>query len=191
MMNILPDFKIVPKEKIADNFLKRRITTFRQAIDYIQNLEYGRNSNKDDLNTVFTDNKGTSSTKHAVLKQLCIEHEMDEVKLFVGIFKMTAVNTPMVGERLMNNKLSHIPEAHTYLKYKGHYYDFTTKTSSPNDFVKDLLFEVEIQPTEINRNKIQLHQDYLREWLDENTEIGLSFDEIWSIREQCIMDLSK
>src|SRR5690606_4355719 len=188
MMNILPDFKIVPKEKIADNFLKRRITTFRQAIDYIQNLEYGRNSNKDDLNVVFADNKGTCSTKHAVLKQLCIEHELDEVKLFVGIFKMSALNTPKVSERLMNNALSYIPEAHTYLKYRGYYFDFTTKTSSPNDFVDDLLFEAEIQPIQINRDKIQLHQNFLNKWLEDNTSIKLSLDEIWSIREQCIMD---
>lgn len=190
-MNVLPDFKIEQKGKIADDFLKSHITTFHKAVVYIQNLEYGRNSNKDDLNTVFTDNKGTCSTKHAVLKQLCIEHGMDQVKLFVGIFKMNAVNTPMVGERLRSNHLSYIPEAHTYLKYKGHYYDFTTKTSSPNDFVDDLLFETEIQPSQINSDKIQLHQDYLRKWLNENTVIGLSLDEIWHIREQCILDLSR
>ena len=190
-MSLLPDFKIEPKGNIADVFLKHHITSFHQAIDYVQNLEYGRNSNKDDLATIFTDKKATCSTKHALLKQLCISHEVHEVKLFVGIFKMSAVNTPLVGETLLSNQLSYIPEAHTYLKYMGHYYDFTTKNSSSNDFVDDLLFEAEIQPNEINRDKIQLHQDYLAKWLDNNTSVKLSLDEIWSIREQCIINLSR
>lgn len=68
-MNLHPDFKIEPKGKISDDFLKRRITNFHQAINYIQNLDHGRNSNKDDLSTIFIDNKGTCSTKHAVLKR--------------------------------------------------------------------------------------------------------------------------
>ncbi|WDF66802.1 hypothetical protein PQ465_10850 [Sphingobacterium oryzagri] len=189
-MNRLPDFKIEPKGEIAACFLARGMPTFHQAIHYIRHLPYGRNSDKDDLRTIFTDNKGTCSTKHAVLKQLCIEHQVDDVALFIGIFKMNAQNTPAISQTLSDSGLPYLPEAHTYLKYGKHYFDFTTVTSSPADFMDFLLFEIAIQPNEINRDKIKLHQAYLTKWLAETQEISLSLEEVWCVRELCIQDLS-
>ncbi|WP_293917554.1 MULTISPECIES: hypothetical protein [unclassified Sphingobacterium] len=87
--------------------------------------------------------------------------------------------------------IEYIPEAHTYLKYEDHYFDFTKRNSSPGDFVNDLLFETEIQPTEINQHKIQIHKSFLRNWLNENKDVNYSLDELWQIREQCIHALSE
>ena len=190
-MASLPDFEIRSNGNISKEFLKRDIISFHQAAVYIQNLAYGRNSNKDDLTTLFTDNKGTCSTKHAVLKQLAIENEINDINLMLGIFRMNALNTPRVGNTLSENYLYYIPEAHTYLKYEDNYFDFTKRTSSPGSFINDLLFETEIQPSEINRHKIRIHRAFLVHWLTENNNISYSLDEIWEIRERCIQVLSE
>lgn len=190
-MNNLPNFNIKPKGEISQEFLKRNILKFHHATEFIQNLNYGRNSDKDDLKTVFIDNKGTCSTKHAILKQLANENDFDSIKLTLGIFKMSAGNTPKVGNTLSDNNLIYIPEAHNYLKYKNEIFDFTKQNSSSNDFVSDLLFETEIQPNEINQSKIQIHKAFLINWLNENNDINYSLEELWKIREQCIQDLSE
>lgn len=190
-MNKLPNFDIRPNGEISNEFLKRNVLTFLQATEYIQNLNYGRNSNKDDLKTIFTDDKGTCSTKHAVLKQLANENDFDTIKLTLGIFKMSADNTPKVGNTLSKNNLKYIPEAHNYLKYENEVFDFTKQNSSSADFINDLLFETEIQPNEINQSKIQIHKNFLINWLHKNNNINYTLDELWKIREQCIQDLSE
>lgn len=189
-MNKLPNFDIEPIGEISKEFLKRNILTFHQATKYIQNLSYGRNPNKDDLKTIFTDNKGTCSTKHAVLKQLANENGFDGIKLTLGIFKMSEENTPKVGNTLSKKHLKYIPEAHNYLKYENDFFDFTNRNSLPVNFMNDLLFETEIQPNEINQPKTQIHKNFLINWLNENNDINYSLDELWEIREQCIQDLS-
>lgn len=188
-MRTIPNFKIYSEDKISQEFLKRGILTFKDASEFIQNLRYGRNANKDNLTTLFIDNCGTCSTKHAALKQLALENGIDYIKLMLGIFKMNGLNTPKIKETLLKNNLSYIPEAHTYLKYDSNYFDFTRKNSSPNNFLGYLLYEVEIKSDEINLGKIKLHQAFLKDWLNGNSLIKHSFDDIWRIREQCIMDL--
>lgn len=190
-MNRLKQFDIAHSGAIAEEFLKRGIHTFDEACLFVQNLPYHRNTDKDNPKTVFIDNCGTCSTKHALLKQLCIEHNEHDIKLVLGIFKMNGTNTPAIYKTITTYNLEYIPEAHTYLTYQGHYFDFTKVSSAPADFSDDLIFETEILPDQINHYKIHLHQDFLRKWLHDNTTVSYSFDEIWSIREQCIANLSK
>lgn len=189
-MKELPDFKIEFNGEISELFLSRNIQTFQEAAEFIQNLNYGRNSNKDDLKTLFSDNKGTCSTKHAVLKQLASENNFNEVKLFLGIFKMNKKNSPKVAKTLTKNGLNYIPEAHNYLKFNNIILDFTKPNSSAKDFVKDLIFETEIKINEINKPKIEKHKLFLQNWLKENPKVNLTLEEIWKIREDCIQDLS-
>ena len=189
-MKKLPDFKIQSNGEISSAFLDREIHTFHKATEFIEHLTYGRNSNKDDLKTLFTDNKGTCSTKHAVLKRLTDEHNFTDIKLMLGIFKMNAENLPVVVHTLSGHHLKYLPEAHNYLKYKGQIFDFTKPHFLPQDFAKDILYEVEIKPNEINQHKINIHKQFIKTWLQENKQINFSLEEIWKIREQCIEDLS-
>ena len=189
-MNIIKDFSINSVGGVSKEFLNRGIKTFNEACFFLQNLPYRRNTDKENIKIIFIDKCGTCSTKHALLKQLCIEHHIDNIGLFIGIFEMNGTNTPQVANTLTKHNLKYIPEAHTYLKYQDQYFDFTKKGSSPTDFLAYLKFEKEILPTQINHYKLQLHRDYLRQWLDENISVNLSLEEIWNIREQCISELS-
>ncbi len=187
----LLDFKIESSDEISAQFLKREIFSFRDAARFIQNLDYGRNSDKNNLKAVFTENKGTCSSKHALLKSLAVENGFYGIQLTIGIFRMNGTNTPKIKDRLLKYDIDFIPEAHTYLKYRGQYFDYTRTGSSAEDFLDDLLFEVEIQPNEIGEQKIEIHQTFLNNWVDKNSELKYSAKEIWDIREECIADLSK
>jgi hypothetical protein len=186
----LPNFEIESTSKISQEFLHRNISTFQAAAVFMQNLKYGRNANKDDLSTLFADNCGTCSTKHAVLKQLADENGFTGIRLMLGIFKMSTANTPKVGRTLAGYNLAYIPEAHNYLRYQDQILDFTRPGSKPSDFINDLLHEIEIHPADISHRKVELHKAYLKNWLAESAGINLSLEEIWDIREQCIQSLS-
>ena len=189
-MNELPNFKIQQNGEISTEFLKRNIHTFSEATEFINNLNYGRNENKNDLKTIFKDNCGTCSTKHSILKKLAEENNESEIKLILGIFKMNANNTSEIKETLKKNNLEYIPEAHNYLKYLNEIFDFTKIGSKPSDFENDLLEEIEILPNQITTFKVEYHKKYLQNWLNENNNIELNLNELWKIREECIQNLT-
>ena len=185
-----PDFEIKSKGQISKEFVDRNILTFNQASIFVRQLAYGRNADKNNLDSVFTDNCGTCSTKHALLKKLADENNFEKVKLIVGLFKMNKNNTPEISETLNKNLLEFIPEAHCYLKFEDHIIDLTKINSKPTDFSDDLIEEIEISPEQITDYKVNYHKNYLVTWLDKNEQINLSLNDIWKIREQCIQDLT-
>mgnify|MGYP003389956927 FL=1 len=185
-----PDFEIKSKGPISEEFIDRNIATFKNATLFVRKLPYRRNTNKNDLTTLFADNCGTCSTKHALLKKLADENKFDEVKLIIGLFRMNKTNTPKISTTLKQYNLEYIPEAHCYLKYKGLILDLTTLNSKPSDFLNDLIEEIEILPHQITDYKINYHKNHLTSWLDTNKQLNYTLNEIWKIREQCIQDLA-
>lgn len=185
-----PDFDIKSMGQISKEFTDRNIVTFKQASLFIRQLAYGRNADKNNLATVFTDNCGTCSTKHALLKRLADENEFEKVKLIVGLFKMNKKNTPQVSSTLQKYNLEYIPEAHCYLKFEDKIIDLTKLNSKPTDFLDELIEEIEILPEQITDYKVNYHKNYLASWLDKNKQINLSLNELWEIREECIQKLS-
>lgn len=184
------NFKINSNQEISQLFKQNHCFDFNSASEFVRNLPYRRNLNKDNLATVFTDHCGTCSTKHALLKKLAKENQQSDFKLLLGIFRMNGKNTPKIKSVFHNYNLEYIPEAHNYLKFKNQILDFTKKNSSENDFINDLLEEIEIEPLQINSFKIEFHKNYLKNWLDENSQIPYSLEELWKIREECIKALS-
>ena len=184
------NFNITSDREISQLFRQNQCFDFVSASEFVRNLPYQRNLNKDNLATVFTDNCGTCSTKHALLKKLAKENNQPDFKLILGIFRMNGEDTPKIKSVLHTQNLEYIPEAHNYLKFKNQILDFTKKNSSENDFINDLLEEIEIEPHQINQFKIEFHRNYLKNWLAENPQIPYSLEELWKIREECIKALS-
>lgn len=182
------NFDIKDKGSISRLFLAHRITDFKTACSFIAGLPYKRNTNKDDLTTVFTENGGTCSTKHAVLQKLCMENEYEQVKLVLGIFKMDGIYAPSIVPVLQAYGLSYIPEAHNYLLVEGTYLDFTKPGADYTDFKEKLLQEALIDYTQITTYKVQQHKHFLAAWL-QTTQLSYSLDELWQIREKCIAAL--
>lgn len=184
-----PDFPITSDQKISSLFRERGLHDFVAAADFICRLPYKRNENKYDVTTVFEEQCGTCSTKHALLKLLAMENEMPGVQLMLGIFKMKADAMPKIRATLEQYGLEYIPEAHNYLRIDGAIADYTWVTRL--EFSKDLLAEEEIKPDQITDYKVAWHRNFLMNWLQANTAIPYNPEELWAIREQCIRDLAR
>lgn len=176
---------------ISAQFLKIGISDFTSAAEYIKMLPYKRNSDKENELCIFADLGGTCSTKHALLKNLAIENNCGKLKLMLGIFRMNEYNTPKIYEVLQKYGLKEMPEGHNYLKYQNVIFDFTRRNSSAKDFLPYLVEEIEIQPFQITEFKIKFHQNFLKNYLQENQSIPYRLDDYWQIREECIRALQQ
>ncbi len=67
----LPQFVLKSQGIVSKAFLEQDIYDFHSAAMYIARIPYGRNSSRDNYELVLTERVGTSSTKHALLRQLC------------------------------------------------------------------------------------------------------------------------
>jgi hypothetical protein len=141
--------------------------------------------------SVFIDNGGTCSTKHALLKRFAEENNRVEIKLMLGIFNMNSNNTPQISDILKHYNLQEIPEAHNYLKINEVILDCTRKNSKSEDFINDLIEEIEIQPNQITDFKVEFHKNFLITYLKQHSEIPFNIEEFWEIREECISALQK
>jgi hypothetical protein len=177
---------------ITSAFLRLGNQTFRSAGQYTQALPYGRNSHPGDPLIVLTEKRGTCSTKHALLRRLAIEQNLDIV-LVLGIYEMSEQNTPGVGAVLAKYGLAILPEAHCYLRMAGNRIDVTGAAyRGLAEPIADFLHEEDIDPTQITNYKTDLHKQYLSRWIADNGGLGgRSLADIWKIREECIASLSK
>lgn len=171
-------------------FLKdKNIKSIYDLLDFVNRLPYGRNSFRNNIDLVLIENKGTCSSKHALIKKHEDFYSNSDIKLILCIFKMNGINIPKIKEILNKFKLEYIPEAHTYLKINLIDYDITFPNSSKL-LVKDyILFEKEISYEYVINDKVHFHKNYLKDWIKSNN-INFSFEEIWEIREECIAELS-
>lgn len=176
--------------KISVLFLQHNITDFEKASEFVKQIPYGRNDNKKDVSTVFTDHRGTCSTKHALLKELCIENSEPEFKLMLCLFKMNSRNTPSITSLLAEHKLDYIPEAHNYLKVGTKTIDCTFPKTTLNLYEDEILYEMEISPDQITDFKVNYHKAYLQKWLKEQRSLSISFEQLWEVREACIASFS-
>jgi hypothetical protein len=163
---------------------------FETLIEKVKNIPYGRNANRYDFSLVLSENKGTCSSKHAFLKDFADNNGIENVKLFIGIFKMNEANTPKLGNLLSNNNIEYIPEAHCYLKINQVPVDITTVDSFYDKIKQDIIEEIEITPNQVCDFKVEYHKAFLKKWINETNQNNI-FEEIWDIREQCILKLSE
>ncbi len=189
--SVLPHAILTNAGEVSLAFLDRGIADFQAAGQYLYQLPYGRNSNRADYRLVLKENRGTCSTKHALLAELAREQCLP-VLLTIGIYAMHERNAPGVGKVLDRYHLPFIPEAHCYLTYRGVRIDVTRSGVEPTEPIDAFLHEESILPEQIGDYKVHLHQQFLREWAACSTVArGRCFEEIWKIREECIAALAQ
>ncbi|RPI78820.1 MAG: hypothetical protein EHM45_05140 [Desulfobacteraceae bacterium] len=181
---MLPNKKIENKGIISSEFVKLSLTDFLSACQYVQELPYGRTSKPKDFLLVLKEQHGTCSSKHALLAALAEELGLP-LSLTLGIYRMTAANTPGVGPILAKHRMEFIPEAHCYLTYQNERFDFTKKLKPGQEPITEFLTEEIIIPVQIGAYKTEFHKAFLRDYYGPER-----LDEIWAIREECIKTLS-
>jgi hypothetical protein len=185
---VLPEARLDAVGPDSEAFLRAGCESYRTAARYLHELPYGRNADRADFRSVLSEKRGTCSTKHALLAAVAREQGLP-VSLTVGIYDMSEANTPGVGRVLSAHGLESLPEAHCYLRYAGHRVDVTRSGVVPQEAIRHFHDEWTIEPFQIGAHKVALHQRYLRAWLREHGELPLSFDELWRVREECILAL--
>jgi len=187
---VLPQHPLQPCRRIGAQFLARGYRDFRAAARYVGLLPYGRNSNRSDFRLVLPEQRGTCSTKHALLATLAGELRLP-LQLRLGIYEMSEENTPGVGPILDAHELACIPEAHCYLIYNGRRIDVTRSSVTPAAPVAHFLHEERISPEQIGAYKTDVHRRFIREWAATGAGLPLSWHELWKVREQCIAALDE
>lgn len=185
------DFEITSNEIYSTAFSERGIHIFSDACKFIRELPYGRNANRSDFLLVLSEEKGTCSSKHALLASLALENGMEGVELIVGIFMMSPETNPSLEEFFRDKSYPSIPEAHCYLGYKGERFDFTALDFDKEKIAPKIVREQRIDPNQVSDWKIMIHKHYLQGWLNRNPAIELSLEEIWKDREEAISLLSQ
>ena len=151
----LPEFDLGSDTELSGVFRSLALTSYRAAAGHVWRLPYGRNSYRGNYALVLKEGCGTCSTKHALLAALAREHDQP-VELRLGIYEMDALNTPGVGEVLLRNRISSIPEAHCYLAYRDIRIDLTRSDATTS--IGPLLHEETIEPEGIGDHKLDLHR---------------------------------
>jgi hypothetical protein len=161
---------------------------WQETLNFVKQIPYGRNANREDFSLVISENKGTCSSKHAYLKDFASKNNIPNIQLIIGIYKMNETNTN-IGKILSDNTIDYIPEAHCYLKIDGKTVDVTSKDADFEKIKADLLEEIEIEPYQVADFKVNYHQKFIKNWINESNS-AFSFEKIWEIREKCIQKLS-
>lgn len=156
---------------VTQAFYEKGIENFDQALKWVHRLPYGRNSNRSHYHLIFSELRGTCSTKHAALAALALENAFP-IQLKMAICK---IEVPWLS--------CYFPEAHCYLQYQNQTIDVTFPLDPPT--LKYELLEVRtITPDDIAERKNAIHQDYLRKWVEGR---GFTFEEVWQKREAWII----
>lgn len=182
--------KLTSKDELTNLIKDKGIKTWEEAIEFVRCLPYGRNSNRTDFKLVISEQKGSCSSKHAMLKKLADINDIPNIKLILGMYRMNETNTPKIGNVLTENNLEFIPEAHCYLNIDRKSIDITTSKSNFNKLEHYIIEELEIQPEQVADFKVNYHKEFIKNWIKE-TKPELEFSQLWNIREKCIENLTQ
>ena len=177
-------------DDLTYDIVESGIVDWKDLVRTVRQFHYGRNSNREDFTLVWSERKGTCSSKHAFLKLVAELNGFDTVQLFIGIYKMNAQNTLGIKELLRSESIDSIPEAHCYLKVDGIVLDATNLKSDFENYRSDILEEILIEKEVVVSEKIDLHKNFIRNWIV-TEQLDQSFDDIWRLREKCISELEK
>lgn len=184
----LPKVKLNPALEVSNLFAEVGIASFQEAVSYIHQLPYGRNSDRANFKSVLKDDKGTCSTKHALIKALADELGIS-ISLVLGMFLTTSDFDIRIKPILDKYNLPGIPEAHSFLQHNNCYFDITFPGEMVFPKENDIIEKWFITPEQIRQFKLQKHSDFINRWICEN-QLPYSEKQIWDIRESWIKFIS-
>lgn len=182
--------ELVSHDPLTLDIIESGCVTWEDLVRSVRNFKYGRGEDRGDFESVWYRRMGTCSTKHGFLYHVAKLNQFEDVELIVGIYLMTASNTPKVASVLEQYQLEGIPEAHCYLKVKGEYLDATSNSSSYEGIADDVMLERAIALEFLVDAKMEHHKNFIESWrLLVSSDYSL--EELWKMREECIAKLSE
>ncbi len=190
--NKIPNAEIKDKGEISKKFLELGITSFREACEYVHNIEYGYNSNYDDKMIFFKERKGTCTTKHAVITGLAEELNIPLYK-YVGVYKFTEEISTGANKILEKYKLPYVPIVHCFLMYKDYRFDLTEgNCNGKNTTIEEFIHEEKVNPFISRKDEYLLFKRVLKEKILPSKEMdGINERSLLKAREESIILIKK
>ena len=161
--NNLPDAEIKSVGEISRTFLERDIKSFKEACEYVQEIDYGYNTNYDDKMIFFKENMGTCTSKHAVIAGLAEELDIPLYK-YVGIYKFTEDVSTGANEILEKYEVPYVPMVHCFLVYKDLRFDLTEENcNGKNTTLENFIHEEKVDPFITRKVEYLLFKRVLKE----------------------------
>jgi len=178
------------KDQLTQLAISKGMIDWNTLLQGVQNIPFGRNRSRADFSLVLKENRGTCSTKHALIKEIADLNKIEHVELMLAIYKMNDQNTPGIKLKNITSAVDYIPEAHCYLRVRNDRLDITTSTASFDRIASCIILESVITPKQVGQYKIDFHKQFIQDWIIQK-KITLSFNQVWQFREQCIQNISK
>lgn len=184
LAHLLIDGQLGPLSNECANY---GIFSLQSLLEWVEQLPYGRNSHHNH-SLVLAEEKGTCSTKNALIKAVAHEQGWHNVHLFIGFFLMDAEFDSRLKPILQKNELAFIPEAHCFLEINEQFVDVSGLNEKRKKIDFKFLKTIEINADQINSFKQDLHKKFIKKYA---TQLAVDLNQIWTIRETCIEAFSK
>jgi hypothetical protein len=191
-LTVFPNKHLSNAGIISAKFLSLGIKSFIQACQYVQEIPYGYNSNRDDLMILFKENKGTCTTKHAVIATLAKELNLS-IEKSIGIYAMTEEMVTGTDEILKKFHLPYVPMIHCFLVCGEYRVDLSEgNNNGKNRPIEDFLYTQRVEPNISEKAEYLLYRKTLKNLILNRKEMkGVEITQILRAREQSLQLLKK
>jgi hypothetical protein len=180
-----PDSPIQGGGQVSRVFMALGITTFHEACRQVHQMPYGYNSDRDDLMILFKEQKGTCTTKHAVIATLARELDLPIVKR-VGIYAMTEALVTGAKAILETYRLPYVPMLHCFLAHDKVRVDLTEgNRNGKNGPIDEFFFTEQVVPKVSEKEEYLIYRKALGETILKRKELeGAEIRQILQAREE-------
>jgi hypothetical protein len=183
--NVFPNASIIKKGIISEKFLNLGIDKLWNACQYVHDMPYGYNSNKDDILILLKEGYGSCTTKHAVIATLADE-------LGIPIYKSTGIYAMseeiVTGTKLILDKykLPYLPMIHCFLIYENYRVDLTEgNNNGKNHSIEEFLFTKKVIPNISEKDEYLIYREALKETILKREEmINKEMNQVLQARQE-------
>jgi hypothetical protein len=191
-LTVFPDKALSKAGIVSAKFLSLGINSFIAACRYVHELPYGYNSNRDDLMILFKENKGTCTTKHAVIATLAVELNL-AIEKYVGIYAMTEEIVTGTEKILKKYNLPYVPMVHCFLVYGEYRVDLSEgNNNGKSRSIEEFLYTQRVEPNISAKAEYLLYRKALIDFILKRKEMeGVEITQILHAREEGLQLLEK
>lgn len=182
---VFPDKPIRGEAPMARTFRGLGIDHFLGACRYVHQLPYGYNSDRDDLMILFKENRGSCTTKHAVIATLAAELSL-AIHKKIGIYALTEAVVDGTDRILEKYHLPYVPMVHCFLAYGEHLVDLSEgNRNGKKRPVDEFLFIADVPAAITARDEYRLYRKALTDHILPRAELeGVALKTILQAREE-------
>jgi hypothetical protein len=184
-LTVFPDKPISQVGVVSAEFLNLGIKSFIDACRHVHEMPYGYNTDRDDLMILFRENKGTCTTKHAVIATLAMELNLP-IEKNVGIYAMTEEIVTGTNEILAKYNLPYVPMIHCFLLFGEYKVDLSEgNNNGKNRSIEEFLYTQRVDPNIAAKDEYLLYRKALKDHILTRKEMSrLDITQILHAREE-------